>query len=127
MTHKIAIVMADDGYGYSGSYDHDTVITSITEWTEVTDEEFRLLSGAKYEMGFAILEQPVDTPAFVAKTVKDYIVLVEKRKQKEEEEKRKQEEAALQRKIKKQAKDQESKLKLLKKLSDELGVPLIDK
>jgi hypothetical protein len=123
MTHKIAIITTAELY-YNYGDDRNVVVDSITDWTEVSDEEFKMLSVAQNSLGFTLLEQPTDVPKFVAKTVADYLQMVENQKKKDAEEKLRREEAALQRKIKKEAKDQKTKLAMLKKLSDELGVPL---
>lgn len=125
MTHKIAIITTREYC--SGEYEDSSneVVHSITDWTEVSDEDFALLSKAQYSMPydkqFRILEQPVDTPAFIAKTTADYILIAKKKLEDEENAKKKRAEDALARKIKKELKDKSSKLKMLQKLRDELG------
>lgn len=120
MTHKIAIITTQDVY-YNYGDDHETLVKSITDWEEVSDEDFRMLQQASYKLNFFILEQPTDTKAFIAKTISDYKELVKKEAAKAAEEKRKREERAQQRKFQKELKDKESKKALLEKLKVELG------
>jgi F0F1-type ATP synthase membrane subunit b/b' len=54
---------------------------------------------------FHILEQPIDTKSFVAKTVADYLKLAEADEKKAAEDKKQREEEALKRKIKKELKE----------------------
>lgn len=120
MTHKIAIITTQDVY-YNYGDDHETLVKSITDWEEVSDEDFRMLQQASYKFNFFILEQPTDTKAFIAKTISDYKELVKQEAAKAAEEKRKREERAQQRKFQKELKDKESKKALLEKLKAELG------
>ena len=121
MTHKIAIIKTREylpGYGDDG---YEMIVQSIIDWEEVSDDEYRTLLAAQGILGFVILEQPTDTKKFIAKTVADYKAWALAEEQRRAEEKKKREEAALARKFKKELKDKESKLKMLKKLQDELG------
>jgi len=122
MSHKIAIIISREFY-CSGEYDDDyhKIVESITDWEEVSDEEFRTLKFASQKLNFQLLERPVDTKAFVAKTIKDYLAISKAEEIREAEEKKKREDAALTRKMKKELKDRESKLKMFKKLKEELG------
>ena len=120
MTHKVAILITTDTYNdYSGNYDQ--IINSITEWEEISHEDFLVLQSASYRKDFKVLEQPVDAPAFIAKTVSEEIARAKAEAIKIAEEKVKREEAAKLKKYKKDLKDKESKLALLKKLQAELG------
>ena len=125
MAHKIAIITSR--FFYSGEYDEqcNQIIESITEWEEVSDEEFKTLQFASPRLNFTILEQPVDTKKFIAKTIADYKAIAKAEAERAAEDKRKREEAALQRKFKKELKDKASKEKMLQKLSVELGVQLV--
>lgn len=122
MTRYIAIVTSKDYYPGYGDDGHETIITSITDWTEVTDDEFKALDAARTRLNFMIFERPTDMKAFVAKTVADYLAFAKAEEKRMAEEKKKREEAALERKFKKELKDKASKLKMLKKLQEELGV-----
>jgi hypothetical protein len=124
MSHYIAIITSREYY--SGDYDgyNNKVIESITDWEEVTDDEFKTLQFAGPRLGFTLLERPADIKTFVAKTIKDYKAIAKAEADRAAEEKRKREEAALQRKYKKELKDKASKEKMLTKLAQELGVDL---
>ena len=126
MTHKIAIITTRNitVSDYDGYDTNITIAQSITDWEEVTDEEFKMLHQASYRLGFGIIERPVDTPAYIAKTIADYKAIAAAEEAKMAAEKRKREEEALQRKIKKELKDKGSKEKMLAKLAQELGVDL---
>lgn len=124
MTHKIAIIKTFDycpGYGDDGM---ETIVQSITDWAEVTDDEYKTLYAASRNLGFKIIEQPVDLPKFIAKTVADYKAWALAEEAREAAEKKKREQAALDRKFKKELKDKASKEAMLKKLADDLGVDL---
>ena len=122
MPRKIAILMTREFYsGYDGE-DYNKLIDSITDWETISDEDFKTLQAASYRRGFQIIEQPVDTKSFIAATIKDYLVMAKAEEAKAAEDKKKREEAALARKFKKELKDRESKLKMLKKLQEELAL-----
>ncbi len=122
--HKIAIITTKDHYvssGYDDYSDSKQLIDSITDWAEVTEEEYNALRAYQYQGNYRVLERPVDTPDFILKTVESYKKHVAKLKQDEEAAKKKREEDAAARKIKKQAKDTQSKRAMLEKLKKELG------
>lgn len=122
MTYKIAILKTFDycpGYGDDGM---ETIIQSITDWVEVSDDDYKTLRAASSKLGFKIIEQPTDLPKFVAKTVADYKAWALAEEAREAADKKKREEAALERKFKKELKDKASKEAMLKKLANELGV-----
>lgn len=124
MAHKIAIITTRDVY-YNYGDGCNTVINNITEWTTVSHEDFVMLQQAShkmlYERQFVILEQPVDTPAFIASTIADYIEMAKKQSAEEAAAKKIHAAAALARKQKKELKDRKSKVALLMKLKAELG------
>lgn len=128
-THKIAIITTRDISisDYDGYDTTHTIAQSITDWDEVTHEEFLLLQQASYRVGFKIIERPVDTPAYVAKTIADYKAIAAAEEAKAAKEKKEREDAALARKFKKELKDKASKEKMLAKLSEELGVEIVKK
>jgi response regulator RpfG family c-di-GMP phosphodiesterase len=119
MTRKVAILLTSDVYDYDDDYRH--IVNSITEWEEVSHEDFLVLQNASYRKGFKILEQPTDVKDFIAKTVSEEIVRAKAEAIKLEEERAKRAEATRLKKYKKDLKDKESKLALLKKLQAELG------
>jgi hypothetical protein len=119
MAHKVAILLVTDIYDYDDDYRH--IVNSITEWEEISHEDFLVLQAASYRKGFKIIEQPVDVKDFIAKTVSEEIARAKAEAAKLEEEKAKRAEAAKLKKYKKDLKDKESKIALLKKLQAELG------
>lgn len=120
MAHKIAIIRTRTFENYSDydSYSIQRIVESITDWEEVSDEDYKMLISAADRLGFQVLEQPIDTKKFIGKTIADYKAFVQ-------EEKRQREEAALQRKFKKELKDQQSKEKMLQKIVAELGLDAV--
>jgi hypothetical protein len=123
MTHKIAIITTRDyTRGYGDDYDdYGKIIESITDWEEVSDEDYKTLQYAAPRLNFAILEQPTDTKKFIAKSIADYTAIAKAEAIREAEERQKRADAALARKFKKELKDKDSKIKMLKKLQAELG------
>ena len=119
MTHKVAILITSDVYDYDDDYRH--IVNSITKWEEISHEDFQVLQSASYRKGFKIIEQTVDIKDFVAKTVSEEIARAKAEVIRLEEEKAKRAEASKLKKYKKDLKDKESKLALLKKLQAELG------
>lgn len=130
MAHKIAIIISrystPRGYG-DDYYDYEKIIESITDWEEISDEDYKTLQYAASRLNFAIIEQPTDTKKFITKSIADYIAIAKAEALREAEEKKKREEAAFARKFKKELKDRVSKEKMLAKLSEELGIEIIKK
>jgi len=121
MSHKIAIITSREYY--SGEYDEDyhKIVDSITDWEEVSDEDFKLLQYASPRLGFSIIERPIDARKFIAKTIADYKAIALAEEEREAKEKKERADAALARKFKKELKDRESKIKMFNKLKEELG------
>lgn len=92
--HKIAIVKVSNEYS---DYDKETVRTSITDWTEVSDEDYKILMGAAQSSHganyFMVLEQPVNVGGFVANTVEAHLKIAKanEARRKAEVDKRKKE------------------------------------
>jgi hypothetical protein len=125
ITRRIAIIKERDLYaryydGEGGGYDRQ-LIESITDWEEVSEADFQMLSRAGGRLGFVVIERPVDQPAFIAKSIADYKKLVKVEEDREAALKKAREAAALERKHKKEMKTRESKRELLEKLKKELG------
>ena len=122
MSHKIAIITTRDIFSNYGE-DHSVIVDSISDWQEVSHEDYALLCKAQARTygAFHIIEQPTDTPKFIARTIADYLKLAAEDEKKAAEGKVKREKASIERKHKKELKDKESKLKLLKQLQEELG------
>ena len=127
MTHKIAILkMREVPYSEYGDPDgYQMIVQSITDWEEVSEDDFRTLQLASRTLGFAVIEQPLDTKDFLAKTIKEYTALARAQEKRAAEEKKKKEELALARKFKKELKSKSDKEQLLVKLVDELGVDAV--
>jgi NADH dehydrogenase/NADH:ubiquinone oxidoreductase subunit G len=122
MTRKVAILLTTDVYSYDEyNDDHRSIVNSITEWEEISNEDFQVLQSASYRKGFKIVEQPANPSDFIAKTVSEEIARAKEEAIKLEAEKVARAEAAKLKKYKKDLKDKESKLALLKKLQAELG------
>jgi len=121
MTRKIAIIkMREVPYSeYGDPEGYQMIVQSITDWQEVSDEDYRTLQLASGSLGFKILEQPTDVPAYIAKTIKEYTALARAEEARLAEEKRKREDAALQRRLKKELKDEKTKKALYEKLKEE--------
>lgn len=121
MPRKIAIITTGhesydrygDGYG--------RIVESITDWEEVSDEDFKCLQAMQDRLGYHVIERPKEMSEFVRKTVADYKAYVRAEEKRLQEEKEKREKAALDRKMKKELKDKKSKTELLAKLVAELG------
>ena len=118
MTHKIAIITTRE-FHYNYGDDYDVVINSITDWAEVSVEDFKLLYSAQADLGYTILEQPVDTPKFVAKTVADYMALAKAEELRIAKIHEARAAVLLEKKFKKELKAKESKRKLLEQLQKE--------
>jgi hypothetical protein len=127
MMRKIAIITNSthcfDQYGD----DYSRVVDSITDWTEVSDEDYRALATMQHKLGFNLIEQPTDTGVFIGKTVAAYIAYAKAEEIAQETAKKQREAAALDRKYKKELKDKDSKEKMLAKLIDELGPDAVKK
>lgn len=77
----------------------EEVIKSITEWSEVSEDDFKILvklSHKSYEWKskipqFKVLERPVDEGNFIFRVIADYKGLIEEEAKREAEAKRKRE------------------------------------
>jgi hypothetical protein len=119
--HKIAIIKTREFSDYHNYDDYSTrkIIESITDWDEVSDEDFNVLTQIGPRLGFVILERPANTPAFIAKTVADYKEMVRAEERRLAAEKKARENAALERKMKKELNDSKTKKALYEKLKSE--------
>lgn len=118
---KVAIIYVSDRYDDCDNY--HLIIQSITDWVEVTTEEHNILINASYKSGynetFKVIEQPIDQPAFVKKTVAEHLEFARIEEEKHKKEKELRDKKALEKKHKKELKDKESRLALLKQLQEE--------
>ena len=120
MVHKVAILIANAGYDHCND-GWNSVITSITEWEEISHEDFLILNEASYRKGFSVIEQPTNVKDFIANTVSEEIEKAKEDTKRLAEEKAARAEAIRLKKYKKDLKDKDSKLALFKKLQEELG------
>lgn len=121
MTRKIAIIITRDycpGYGDDG---YETLLHSISDWEEVSEEDFKILTDAQWKMNFRVLEQPTEPPKFIAKTVDDWKKLVKEEAAREKKLKEEAAKKALEKKLKKELRAKETKKQLLARLKAELG------
>jgi len=125
MNRKIAIITGREISTYS---DHDDdyssprrVVESITDWEEVSEEDYRLLLSCQNYLNFSIIEQPTNQKQFIEKSIASWKKRCEETQRLQLEQKQAREAKALAAKIKKQARTREAKLKLLEQLKAELG------
>ncbi len=128
---KVAVIRVH-GYYRGGndydSYDRESLIQSVTEFQEITDEEFVMLQCElpllnKGDTSYMLIEQTPDT--FIGKTVEAYV----KRLEKEKKQRDREEMDRLARKAaaaaKKREKSEANKRKQMEKLAEELGAKII--
>lgn len=120
----IAIIITREvltSYGdYSDTY--TKIANSITEWSEVTDEQYEMLKRAQsydFRNAFTIIERPVNEAQFIEATVDGYLKWAKKTEDDRANEQQQRKNAALQRKQKKEAKTKAEKLRLLQQLKSE--------
>jgi len=116
MSKKVAIVTGNEMYD-SHLEESKFFIESITDWVDVTEEEYNILNAARYTYNYRIVVRPIDTKQVVVETIAEYL---EKIKQDEEKKKVEKEK----RRLASEAKlvvTREQKLKELARLKKELG------
>lgn len=67
MTRYIAIIKTDDSEWWGG--EDELIVRSITDWAEVDEDTFQKLEEYRLRGKFKIIEQPIDTDAFIENTV----------------------------------------------------------
>lgn len=113
---KIAIItsksiIADYDSGYSD------IVTSISDWSEVSDEDYQLLrSWCGKNNSYSLLCREDVCENFIPRLVSEFTILAKAEKNQEEQEKIKREEAKQQRELKKRAKTEQAERKLLEAL-----------
>lgn len=118
---KVAVIL--HRYSYDTYSDYDKIIEKITDFAEVTNEDYNLLVQASHEQGFQILEVPINQQEFIANTVADYLKIAkaEEEKRRKEEAKRKAQREEAKRKVKQ--KTEEAERKKLEELIKKHGIP----
>lgn len=120
---KIAIVFYDEieSYDYEG-YGRELLIASrITEWEEVTDEEYHILTRnqTRGKKRYMVISAPENTREFIEHTVKEVLDRLRKEQQEEENRKKAAEQKKLEAKAKRLAKDEAARKALYEKLKSE--------
>lgn len=121
---QVAIIITREVLTSSDDY-QDTCIKiagSITEWSEVTDEQYEILKRAQaydYHHNFVLIERPQDEKKFIEATVAGYLKWAKKVEDDRKAEEQKRKDASLQRKLKKEARTKADRLKLLEQLKSE--------
>jgi hypothetical protein len=95
---KIAILKYNNQCYYHGDGDELWIANSISDWTEVSDEDYNILIQAQNTYTFRVIERPENEKEFIEKTVSHYIKVVKERnekmkQQREIEDKKKREKA----------------------------------
>jgi hypothetical protein len=115
MTRLIAIIKSR----YIERYDNYSVLVeSITDWSEVTDEEYALLCNWSNKYDYTVITRLDKQPDFLPKTIS--AALKEAKKEQEELEKKKQEEQKLklERELKRKARNEKKERELLEALQE---------
>lgn len=119
---KVAIVFYREVEAYH-EYDHygtDILVASqITEWTEVTDQEYSLLQKASLKKGFKVVSFPENQKEYIKKTVDDVLRELEEEKKKKEEEDAEKARKAAERTAKRLAKTEAERRALFEQLQKE--------
>ena len=103
-------------FKYSDYDNCDKIIESITDWTEVTEEDYNLLVSFSWKCDWAIIERLDKKPGFVLSTVKAAIEEARSAQERLEKDKQEAERKKQERLLKKKAKDEEAEKKLLQTL-----------
>jgi hypothetical protein len=124
---KIAILQ--DCWNYDSYSNAERIIEKITDFVEVSDEDYNLLVNASHsgQFGsFTVIQMPSNTQNFVANTVQAYLENIkaeeEKRRKAEEERRRLREEN----KRKQKEKEEAAERKKLEELIRKHGIPKLD-
>jgi ATPase subunit of ABC transporter with duplicated ATPase domains len=121
---KIAILQ--DCWNYDSYSNAERIIEKITDFVEVSDEDYNLLVNASHQQGFTVIQMPSNTQEFVENTVQAYLESIkakeEKRRKAEQERKRLREEN----KRRQKEKEEEAERKKLEELIRKHGIPKLD-
>jgi len=115
--HSIAIITFHDTY--LSHDDMETIVSSVSKWTKINDEEFMLLQKASEKFqDFKVIEQPQDIHEFIRDKIELYNTTVAAELLKAQKKK-----ATLEKRKKtKEESDKQSKIEMLQKLQKELGI-----
>lgn len=115
---KVALVSYFDGI-HDDYYGLQVIPTSITEWTEVSEDDYLLLCRGASKNHWYVLEQPTDQGKTIIKCIEDGLKIVKQQKLAEEKYKEEQERKKLIRLKKKQEKDLKAYEKLKAKYEND--------
>lgn len=111
---KIAIITVKEQYSDYNYYDE--VIESITEWSEVSEEDYNLLVKFSYGHDWRVIERLDSNPDFIPKTIEAAIKEVRLEAERVEKQRLEAEKKKQERLLKKKAKDEAAEKKLLEQL-----------
>lgn len=113
---KIAIISSSEVFDNYGD-DYQLVAQSITDWSEVSDDDYSLLrSFCGNGNSYTLINREDVKETFIPRLVSEFTALAKVEKEKQELEKKKREEAKLNRELKKKAKTEEQERKLFESL-----------
>jgi len=128
---KVKLLITTSGVSYDeyDSYSADIIRAGLTDWEEITDQEYEYLKSKKYYLGQAlklrsgeeiVIMKQDDRPVVERiSSLTTFIKKLEDERAKEEAARlKKKEDAALTRKLKKQAKTEAEELALLQQLKE---------
>jgi septin family protein len=102
---------------YSDGYDDYTkIIDSISDWSEVSNEELKLLKSYCNNYDYEVIERVDTKPEFIIKTIQQALIEAKKHEEQRAKQKAEAEQKKLERALKKKAKDVAQELKLLAEL-----------
>ena len=126
--HKIAIIKLVESPCYDDYIEQEMVVSSITEWEEVSDETFVVLTNAarsarinNWNTQFAVVEQLLVNSEQVIHSVSQYIDMVAKNEKKAAEAKAAKLAAAEKRRLDKLAKTEAGRRALYEQLQAEFS------
>jgi hypothetical protein len=122
MTRKIAIVRISERNYDRDSHEYCIVADSITDWEEVTEEDYKALIARQYDDDFRVIER-LPAAEIVPQTVKAYLAAIQKAKD-QEARRKKENEARL---ANQREKAKLKKEKQLVKLAEAAGLLLVPK
>jgi hypothetical protein len=104
---KVALITYFKGI-HDDYYGHQVIPTSITDWQEVSDDDYKLLMYGAAKNKWYVMEQPLDQGKTIVKCIDDGLKIIKAQAEREKQYKAEQERKKLQRLEKK--KEKENKL-----------------
>lgn len=113
---QVAILSGDRQY-YNYQDDYQLLGLSLSDWSEVSNEDYQLLkSWCGRDNSYTLITREDVNSKFVPRLISEFTMLAHAEKEKQEREKQKREEAKLNRELKKKAKTEADEKKLLETL-----------